>query len=41
MVKVKVGVAFEEQIIAELPLEKTDINMDIVITEKEIINQKK
>ena len=41
MVKVKVGVAFEEQIIAELPLEKTDINMDIVITEKEIIDQKK
>ena len=39
MVKVRVGVAFEEQIVTELPLEKTDINMDIVITEKEIINQ--
>ena len=39
IVKVKVGVAFEEQIVTELPLEKTDINMDIVITEKEIINQ--
>jgi len=41
MVKVKVGIAFEEQIVTELPLEKTDINMDIIITEKEIINQKK
>ncbi len=37
-VKIKIGVAFEEQIITHLPLEKTDINMDIVITEKEIIN---
>ena len=41
VVKVKIGVAFEEQIVTKLPLEKTDINMDIIITEKEIINQKK
>ncbi len=37
-VKTKIGFAFEEQIIAHLPLEKTDINMDIIITDKEIIN---
>mgnify|MGYP003950852649 CR=1 FL=1 len=36
-VKTKIGFAFEEQIVTYLPLEKTDINMDIVITEKEII----
>ena len=40
-VKTKIGIAFEDQIVAHLPLEKTDINMDIVITEKEIVNIKK
>ena len=39
-VKTKIGFAFEEQIVTHLPLEKTDINMDIVITDKEIINLK-
>ena len=40
-VKTKIGIAFEEQVVMNLPLEKTDINMDIIITEKEIIKQKK
>ena len=39
-VKTKIGIAFEEQVVMNLPLEKTDINMDIIITEKEIIKQK-
>ena len=39
-VKTKIGIAFEEQVVINLPLEKTDINMDIIITEKEIIKQK-
>ena len=36
-VKTKIGIAFEEQVVMNLPLEKTDVNMDIIITEKEII----
>ena len=40
-VKTKIGFAFEEQIVTHLPLEKTDINMDLIITEKEIIRPKK
>ena len=40
-VKTKIGIAFEEQVVMNLPLEKTDVNMDIIITEKEIIKQKK
>lgn len=39
-VKTKIGIAYEEQVVMNLPLEKTDINMDIIITEKEIIKQK-
>ena len=39
-VKTKIGIAFEDQIVMNLPLEKTDINMDIIITEKEIIKLK-
>ena len=39
-VKTKIGIAFEEQVVMNLPLEKTDVNMDIIITEKEIIKQK-
>ena len=40
-VKTKIGIAFEEQVVMNLPLEKTDINMDLIITEKEIIRPKK
>ncbi len=39
-VNIKIGLAFEDQIITKLPLEKTDINMDIVVTEKKIISVK-
>ena len=40
-VKTKIGISFEAQIVMNLPLEKTDINMDLIITEKEIIRPKK
>ena len=39
-VKTKIGISFEAQIVMNLPLEKTDINMDLIITEKEIIRPK-
>ena len=39
-VKTKIGISFEAQIVMNLPLEKTDINMDLIITEKEIIRSK-
>ncbi len=37
-VKTKIGVAFEVQIVDELPLEKTDMPLDMLITEKRIID---
>ncbi len=40
LVKTKVGIAFEEQIVEKLPLEETDIPMDILITEKYVTNLK-
>ena len=40
-VKTKIGISFEAQIVMNLPLEKTDINMYLIITEKEIIRPKK
>jgi len=40
LVKTKVGVAFEEQIVEKLPAEETDIPMDILITEKYVTNLK-
>jgi len=39
-VKIKIGVAFETQLVSSLPLEKTDIAMDILITEKKVIKKK-
>ena len=39
-VQTKIGLAFEEQIVMNLPLEETDTTMDIVITENEVINLK-
>lgn len=39
-VKTKIGVAFEVQIVDELPLEETDLPLDIIVTEKRIINLK-
>jgi len=40
LVKTKVGVAFEDQIVEKLPLGETDIPMDILITEKYVTNLK-
>ena len=37
-VKTKIGVAFEIQITDNLPVEKTDVPMDMLITEKNTIN---
>ena len=33
---IKMGICFEEQIVDALPYEKTDIPMDLIITNKEI-----
>jgi 5-formyltetrahydrofolate cyclo-ligase len=40
-VKTKIGLAFEVQIVDELPLEKTDMPLDILVTEKRIIDLRK
>ena len=37
-VKTKIGVAFEVQIVEELPLEETDMPLDMLITEERIID---
>ncbi len=37
-VKTKIGVAFEVQIVDELPVEDTDMPLDILVTEKRIID---
>ncbi len=37
-VKTKIGVAFEVQIVDELPMEKTDVLLDILVTEDRIID---
>lgn len=37
-VKTKIGVAFELQIVDELPVEETDMPLDILVTEKRIID---
>lgn len=39
-VKTKIGLAFEVQLVDELPLEETDIPLDMIVTEKRIINLK-
>lgn len=39
-VKTKIGLAFEVQIVDELPVEETDLPLDIIVTEKRIINLK-
>ena len=36
-VKTKIGIAFETQIVDELPLEETDLPLDRLVTEKRII----
>ncbi len=38
IVKTKIGIAFEVQVVDELPLEKTDVSLDILITEERIID---
>jgi 5-formyltetrahydrofolate cyclo-ligase len=40
-VKIKIGIAFEVQIVRELPLEETDMPLDILITEERIIDLRK
>lgn len=35
---VKIGLAYECQVVSELPVEKTDIKMDIIVTERRIIS---
>ena len=40
-VKMKIGIAFEVQIVDELPLEETDLPLDILVTEKRIIDIRK
>ena len=37
-VKTKIGVAFEVQLVDELPLEETDLPLDMLVTEKRIID---
>jgi 5-formyltetrahydrofolate cyclo-ligase len=37
-VKTKIGIAFEVQIVDELPLEETDMPLDMLITEERIID---
>lgn len=39
-VKTKIGLAFEVQIVDALPLEETDLPLDMIVTEKRIINLK-
>lgn len=40
-VATKIGLAFELQVVDELPLEKTDMPLDILITEERIIDLRK
>jgi 5-formyltetrahydrofolate cyclo-ligase len=40
-VKTKIGVAYEVQIVSELPLEETDLPLDILVTEKRTIDLRK
>lgn len=40
-VETKIGIAFEIQIVDELPLEETDLPLDILVTEKRIIDIRK
>ena len=37
-VKTKIGIAFEAQVVEELPIEETDMPLDILITEERIID---
>ena len=37
-VKTKIGVAFEAQVVAKLPIEETDMPLDILVTEERIID---
>ena len=40
-VKTKIGIAFEIQLLEQLPIEKTDISLDILVTEQRIIDLRK
>ena len=40
-VKTKIGIAFEVQLVDQLPTEKTDISLDILVTEERIIDLRK
>lgn len=36
---IKIGLCFEEQLVSQLPTEKYDINMDLILTEKQIYGE--
>tara|TARA_R110002072_G_scaffold3149_3_gene23437 strand:+ start:92965 stop:93537 length:573 start_codon:yes stop_codon:yes gene_type:complete len=38
VVKTKIGIAFEIQLLKQLPVEKTDVSLDILVTEERIID---
>ncbi|MFT5394823.1 MAG: 5-formyltetrahydrofolate cyclo-ligase [Gammaproteobacteria bacterium] len=40
-VKTKIGIAFEIQLVERLPIEETDISLDILVTEERIIDLRK
>jgi len=40
-VKTKIGIAFEVQIVEKLPIEKTDMPLDILVSEERIIDLRK
>lgn len=40
-VKIKIGIAFETQLVEKLPTEETDISLDILVTEERIIDLRK
>ncbi|GJM05870.1 MAG: 5-formyltetrahydrofolate cyclo-ligase [marine bacterium B5-7] len=40
-VKTKIGIAFEIQLVSQLPIEETDVSLDIIVTEERIIDLRK
>ncbi len=40
-VQTKIGIAFETQLVEQLPIEETDISLDILVTEERIIDLRK
>ncbi len=40
-VNIKIGIAFETQLVEQLPTEETDISLDVLVTEERIIDLRK